>query len=562
MDSDRVAALTAELAWLRRLARALAGDRGDDVAHDAWLVGLNRAPSDGRPLRPWLARVTRNLVRMDARTDRRRSRREDGADAHSSAAAPEDLVARAEAQRALVDAVLALDEPYRSTVLLHYFEELPSAAIARRLGIPDGTVRRRLKEALDRLRARLGADERSRLRALAPLLAPFGRGSGVPITAGIIAMKKLALVIAFAIVLVAVWRWHASPKGADIDRDAVTGGRPTWALAGRDVGTNRAEVPPWFAVRGAPSKAIAGRVTLDGAPVPNALVALNDPLTRAGVRPALQLRTRSDGTFDFGSQLPCAYYEVTASTQGAIAAIAHTNSSDPGARPTSDHLELRLRSCATSITGTVQDAGGTPIAHAHVLREGLVGVDASDRGAYQLCVPRGSQLITYEAEGYGSVALTIDSQGETRQDVVLVPEAVVSGRVVADSDGHPIAGALVRAKAWRETPDRPADTSTLTDRDGRFQLAGLAPDRYNVDAVGDGAMSEHVTVVAKVGGGNELVLHAVAQGRIVGHITSRGEPVAGAHVAAVRTNPHHYSDAAASQPDGSFVIPSTCRSAR
>ncbi len=555
MDPDRVAALTAELTWLRRLARALVGDRGDDVAHDAWLVGVAQAPADGRPLRPWLARVTRNLVRMEARADGRRSRREDyAADAAEPALDPDALVARAQAQRALVDAVLALDEPYRSTVLLHYFEELPSAAIARRLGIPDGTVRRRLKEALDRLRARLGSDERGRLRVLAPLLVPLGRGAGVPATAGSIIMTKLALLIALVVVVLIVWRWQIGSKGADIDRDVATGARPAWDRTGAPTQRDRADVPAWFAVRGVGPHTIAGRVTLDGAPVPNALVALNDPLTRAGVRPALQLRTRSDGTFDFGSQLPCAYYEVTANAPGAIAAIAHTNSSDPGARPTSDHLELRLRSCTTSIAGTVQDAGGTPIAHAHALREGLVGVDADDRGEYRLCVPRGAEQITYEAEGYGSVALTIDSQGETRQDVVLVPEATVSGRVVADSDGHPLAGALVRAKAWRDTPERPADTSTLTDRDGRFQLAGLAPDRYNVDAVGDGAMADSVAVVAKVGGASEVVLHAVAQARIVGRITSRGEPVAGAHLAAVRANPHHYSEGAASQPDGSFVI--------
>jgi len=57
-DSDQIAQLTAELAWLRRLTRALLDDtRGPDLAHDTWLVASTHVPSDGRPLRPWLARV-------------------------------------------------------------------------------------------------------------------------------------------------------------------------------------------------------------------------------------------------------------------------------------------------------------------------------------------------------------------------------------------------------------------------------------------------------------------------------------------------------------------------
>ena len=38
--------------------------------------------------------------------------------------------------------LLALDETYRQTVLLHYFEELNSAEIARRENTPAGTVPR------------------------------------------------------------------------------------------------------------------------------------------------------------------------------------------------------------------------------------------------------------------------------------------------------------------------------------------------------------------------------------------------------------------------------------
>ena len=46
-----------------------------------------------------------------------------------------------------------LDEPYRTTLLLRYGEMLSSVEIARRQQVPAGTVRWRLKSAVDRLRA-------------------------------------------------------------------------------------------------------------------------------------------------------------------------------------------------------------------------------------------------------------------------------------------------------------------------------------------------------------------------------------------------------------------------
>jgi len=41
----------------------------------------------------------------------------------------------------VADEVVRLDEPYRSTIVLRYFEELTSPEIARRLDVPEGTVR-------------------------------------------------------------------------------------------------------------------------------------------------------------------------------------------------------------------------------------------------------------------------------------------------------------------------------------------------------------------------------------------------------------------------------------
>ena len=74
--------------------------------------------------------------------------------------------------------VRALDEPERTTVLLHYVDSLSSSAIARRRGETPEAIRKRLSRAQARLRARLerelGGEGKGWIHALAPLA--FGGG--------------------------------------------------------------------------------------------------------------------------------------------------------------------------------------------------------------------------------------------------------------------------------------------------------------------------------------------------------------------------------------------------
>ena len=57
---------------------------------------------------------------------------------------PEHILEREQAREQLVRAVLSLDEPFRTVVLLRYYEELSASEIARRLAVPSATVRTRL----------------------------------------------------------------------------------------------------------------------------------------------------------------------------------------------------------------------------------------------------------------------------------------------------------------------------------------------------------------------------------------------------------------------------------
>ncbi|HTF90639.1 MAG TPA: sigma-70 family RNA polymerase sigma factor [Planctomycetota bacterium] len=166
--------LLGEAEWLGKLARRLVSDpnEADDVVQDTWIAAIGTPPARERPLRPWLAQVARNFARMRRRSGAAREVREQSVSRRAEAPGPEELAQRLESQRLLVNALARLREPYRSTVLLVYFEHRTSEEIARQQGISAGTVRWRLSAAIEQLREQLDRDNDSRgdwVSALAPL---------------------------------------------------------------------------------------------------------------------------------------------------------------------------------------------------------------------------------------------------------------------------------------------------------------------------------------------------------------------------------------------------------
>ena len=143
-------------AWVRRVAAHLVVDaaRADDVAQQTLLAALTQPPKRTDAPRAWLASVVRSLARRAARSEQWRERHESAVPFAGPVLFVHEVVARAETQRALVDAVLALDEPYRTTLLLRFFENRSPRAIAKETRAPVETVRTRLKRGLELLRAR------------------------------------------------------------------------------------------------------------------------------------------------------------------------------------------------------------------------------------------------------------------------------------------------------------------------------------------------------------------------------------------------------------------------
>jgi RNA polymerase sigma-70 factor (ECF subfamily) len=150
-------ALLAQQDFVRSLVRSLLGhdDDADDVVQATWLRALRHPLPALGGVRPWLARIARNLVRDRSRDARRREAREQTAARAEALPSTFDVLAREAERQRVVAAVLALPDPYRSVVLARYWEDVPAARLAARLGVPDATVRSQLRRGLAMLRERL-----------------------------------------------------------------------------------------------------------------------------------------------------------------------------------------------------------------------------------------------------------------------------------------------------------------------------------------------------------------------------------------------------------------------
>ncbi len=255
-------------AWVRNLARSLVRDQAtaDDVEQQTWLAALRNPPSERASVRAWFATVVRNSVRERGRAQGRRTRRETVVarpEGQPGTADVADVVARAESHKRVVLAVMDLPEPYRRTVLLRFFEDLPPRDVAARMGAPVETVRTRTRRALALLRECMDVqekgDRRAWKRALAPLLLPLsGAESGTDTAHATGDRKMLALrMAAVAALLIAI------PTGVELigsggaRQDPLGDGETAAALAAPEDGNGggRARVEP---PRPAPPKPESG----------------------------------------------------------------------------------------------------------------------------------------------------------------------------------------------------------------------------------------------------------------------------------------------------------------
>lgn len=147
-----------ELDRAYRLAGLLLSDRAEaeDAVQDALLRAWKAAASlrDPAGFQAWFDRILVNVCRDRLRRRRRISFISLDPIPPSRVADPfRELLNRDEAVRAMT----VLTDDQRAVVVLHYWADLPLAAVAERVGWPLGTVKSRLHQALRRLQTQLEA---------------------------------------------------------------------------------------------------------------------------------------------------------------------------------------------------------------------------------------------------------------------------------------------------------------------------------------------------------------------------------------------------------------------
>lgn len=377
------------LDFVRGLAKGLLFDdhEAEEVVQQAWVAASRRPEASEH--RAWLARLATNLAHNLRRTTVRRQRRERAAARPERVPSAAQVAEREETRRRIVEAALALEEPYRSTVLLRYFEDLMPSAIARELGLPSATVRTRLRRGLEKLRERLdrehGGDRRGWATALLPLAGDL-RSAGVSIGAAT-ALGWIATFLAAAGVIAGGFLFFqrsqapTAEEGPDLLASASRGEGVLREAPGGDPLTPRiaVDVPPMVDRDGLVS--FAGRLLdshgqkLPGARVVCVCVDLEgtwlrgtDPLesaTRSLAVRTVEGRADATGRFELTGLPPQGLYALHLGPDSAHPTVRLVEQSPaPGERV--ELGELRLLPSAR-IDGRVMTRSGDPVAGALVV---------------------------------------------------------------------------------------------------------------------------------------------------------------------------------------------------
>ncbi|MCE9596170.1 MAG: sigma-70 family RNA polymerase sigma factor [Planctomycetes bacterium] len=449
--------LIAKASWIRQLARALVrdADAADDLVQEAWVAALERGPEPDKPFTRWIAAVMRNFARDRWRGEVRRAATE------RAAARPEQqddaALEQLDAHALLVDAVRGLGEPYRTTIVMRFLEELSPQEVATRTGVPLRTVHTRTTRALAQLRAKLDGrvgDRRAWLACLAPLL----KTPGTPLLGALLVNTKLVgVAVAVAVVSTAGWWLTRAPDVAALESasDARRANERPIEVAANTPNAERAEVstPAPKASKSSAQSALPPEpvaafdvplhgvvIGVDDAPIAGLEVEiLADTLKATDARP--RARCDSRGAFVF-EQPP---------REGLVrvATVGYTTVFEPTFNRANGALEFVLVAAPSAdFSGRVVDTAGAPIAKAEV----------AANGAYEVR----SQLAR-TLEGSRMRTWTVATDADGRFALSEVP-LLSNGKLYATCAGY--------GDASLPEPERSTDSLLFTLTQGAFALAG------------------------------------------------------------------------------------------
>jgi RNA polymerase sigma factor (sigma-70 family) len=238
----RVEELLVHTEGVRRLALSLVRceSAADDLVQQTFLAALEHPPKEQGATRGWLARVMRNIAVDRSRRRLRRQLREERATSQPGGQGPSDqdllpveIQARLELQELMAQAVKELPDPYRTMVVLYYFDDLNSAQIAKKLKLNPSTVRNQLSRAREKVRQRLESQygDHWSTMCFSLLLRPFSASTSLLPVGWSSALKPIAGALAITAGLWMWQTWTATPdhSGEPILADAVTSAGPEQA---------------------------------------------------------------------------------------------------------------------------------------------------------------------------------------------------------------------------------------------------------------------------------------------------------------------------------------------
>lgn len=484
-----------DLEWLQALARRLVRDphAAEDAVQDTLVTALERGVGGSESLRGWLAAVLRNALRQEWRGRARREAREVDTAPREPERSALEVVEELALHRRLAAEVHALDEPYRTAILLRFLRGRELAQIARELGVPQKTVRTRVDRGLARLRERMGRDRAAWLAFLG-----FARPHGPPLAAaplGWILSMNVKLVSALVgVSLLGVYlalreperaavggssRAEASPAPASAPLDEPPLAREAIALERAPVEVGEAPQPASAAAPARSIERIRGFVrTLDGLGLAGIEVVFEPE--REGSAPQSELpRTQSgpDGRFEL--PLPPHRGRLSVEDERWACVAAPFLAGEP---PLAEPVVVVAPRC--SYAGRVVQRDGTPIAGAELaltlagaivqtrdvggtsvhLLVPFVETTANERGEFQIARAGFVQgaVIAASAEGFVTAELELPPVSDMGLVLVLEPASdvrMIHG-LVLEATGTPAAGAMVSAGGL---------VVTCAD-DGRFAL--------------------------------------------------------------------------------------------
>lgn len=530
--------LLAHAAWVRSLAARLVADphEAQEVEQETWMAALRAQGGVRGSLRGWLTRVARNAAYQRHRRQQRRVRREQrAASGPGPGTDPRELAEKLELQHRLARMVGDLPEPFRATLLLRHYEGLEPVEIARREGLPGGTVRWRLRRGLELLRQRLDAEHQGRREVWRQLLLPLaatvpgaqaqGAAAASGILGGLLAMStsmKLLAGAGVAAFLVGLADWAGwFDGGGDEARPPDPGTSPE--LVGEATPpaeppetAGPVEVTPFQEAgpdqdqaggrsvagdRKAPANGPAGTVTARvvdtaGQPVPGCLLHTRWGEGRSGTsgRVELALDLHREGATHVAASFACEGY-ATAFAKGVL-------------RPGKElHLGEVVLEPGGNVSGVVVDPEGRPLGEARVWesRDGRAALEVQRMGV-QGAVPWNA--VTTRTAGDGSFLLEgvhtgrirvaawrkmsvtgVSSElevspGATVEGVRLTLEPVpderlIAGRVV-DPEGEPAARARILASYRSDTGS--GSLTRTAGAQGRFRFVCPGSGRYSIVA--------------------------------------------------------------------------------